>query len=109
MIESARILGAMLVPFGAFLATEAMDVERWVGGGIIVAAGIFLVRWSLKTSERVESTYVKALAAANSRAERCEKECVEVRQLYETERTLRMQLEQQGITDRRHDPRQEEQ
>lgn len=103
----ANLVGVMLVPVGAFIAADSADVERWVGGGVIVAAGVFLVRWALKTSERVESTYLKALTAANERADRAEKSRMEYQIMYETERELRMQLEQRGMTDRRHDPRED--
>lgn len=99
------IVGTAIATFGAFVAADSSDVERFVGGGIIVTAGVLLVRWALKTSERVESTYVQALASANSRAERCEKECGDLRRMYDQERTLRIQLEQQGMSNRRTDPR----
>lgn len=90
-----------MVGVGTFIGLAADDMERYIGGGVVVLAGVFMVRWALRTSERVEATYHGALQAAYDRAAAAEAEADRYQRLYETERELRVALEQSGLADRR--------
>lgn len=112
LIAGHWVGGAMLFA-GTWLITQAnLDaVDRYVGGSIIVIAGAFIIRWVLKTSERVEATWTKAVGVAEHRAEVAEERCEKMRKAideltlkYEQERQLRISLEGMGLIDRRRKP-----
>lgn len=103
-------VGGSMVFLGAWMLAQATldNAERFVGGSIIVIVGAFIIRWVLKTSERVESTWSGALIAANERAEKSEARCLKYQEeidaaesKYDQERKLRISLEESGLTDRR--------
>jgi hypothetical protein len=103
-------IGGSMVIIGSWILAQATldNVERFVGGSIIVIVGAFIIRWVLKTSERVEATWSGALEAANIRAEKAELRCVKYQEeidlaeaKYDQERQLRISLEERGLTDRR--------
>ena len=109
-IHVGNYIGSVMVFVGAWtLAQASLDnVERYIGGSIIIVVGAFIIRWVLKTSERVEATWSGALVAANDRAERAEARCLSLQKRldemgtkYATERSLRLSLEERGLTDRR--------
>lgn len=109
-IYAGHWAGGSMVIFGAWvLAQTTLDnAERFLGGSIIVIVGAFIIRWVLKTSERVEAIWSGALEAANCRAEEAEKRCThlteerdEASRRYDQERKLRISLEEHGIEDRR--------
>lgn len=113
-----NLIGGVFVFTGSWLVAQATfdTVERFIGGSVILVAGILIIRWVLKTSERVEKYWTGALAAATDRAEKAEiradrsrEECDEIRKERDnalsalaTERALRVSLEESGLTDRRN-------
>jgi len=103
-------VGGSMVVIGSWMLAQATldNVERFIGGSIIIVVGAFIIRWVLKTSERVEATWSGALEAANMRAEKAEARCMkyqhevdEVEAKYDVERKLRISLEERGPGDRR--------
>jgi hypothetical protein len=117
-IYAGHWIGGSMVIFGTWLmAQSALDnVERYVGGSLVIVVGSLIIRWVLKTSERVEALWSGALLAANERAtkseeraDRCEERCIKYQHeidmaeaKYDQERLLRISLEEKGIADRRH-------
>ena len=103
-------IGGAMVIIGSYILAQATldNAERFLGGSIIVIVGAFIIRWVLKTSERVEATWSGALVAANDRAEKAEARCLKYQQevdiaeaKYDVERKLRISLEERGLGDRR--------
>lgn len=108
-----QMIGGALLAIGTWILAQASfdNVERLAVGSIVIVAGTLIVRWVLKTSERVEATWSGAVKAANERAAVCEtaaqalrKENDELRIKYDRERALRISLEESGMQDRRHPP-----
>jgi hypothetical protein len=108
-----QMIGGAMLAMGAWILSQATfdNVERIAVGSIVIVAGTLIVRWVLKTSERVEATWSGAVKAANERAMACEqtaetlrKENEELRVKYDRERALRISLEESGMQDRRHPP-----
>jgi len=101
-----QLVAAMMMTAGAWVmavvAIDAQDVTAGAVGVALLGAGMALVKWTLKTSERVEATYVGAITAAEERAARSEVAEERWRNLYEQERELRLSLEKAGLTDRRN-------
>lgn len=106
-------LGGLFLLTGLWIMSQATidNIERFAVGSIVIAAGMLIVRWVLKTSERVEATWSGAVKAANERAERAEARNItlqsekdEVQRKYDQERALRISLEESGLRDRRHPP-----
>jgi len=117
-IYAGHWVGGSMVIFGSwFMAQTSLDnAERYIGGSIIIVVGSLIIRWVLKTSERVEAFWSGALIAANERAaksderaDRAEERCLKYQHeidmaeaKYDQERLLRISLEEKGIADRRH-------
>lgn len=108
-----QMIGGAMLALGTWILSQATfdNVERIAVGSIVIVAGTLIVRWVLKTSERVEATWSGAVKAANDRAAACEltaeglrKENDELRMKYDKERALRISLEESGMQDRRHPP-----
>ena len=97
-------IGGAFVITGAFILAQATfdNLERGVVGATILAAGTLIIRWVLKTSERVEEIWSNAVESAEHRAEEAEKRCEEMVVKYDHERQLRISLEECGLVDRRH-------
>lgn len=110
-VVGGQLIGGAMLALGTWILAQATfdNVERIAVGSIVIAAGTLIVRWVLKTSERVEATWSGAVKAANERAMACEavseslrKENEELRVKYDKERALRISLEESGMQDRRH-------
>lgn len=104
---NAALAGTWLI-----MQAQAADIERWLGGSVLLLVSVYLVRWALKVSAANEASTRSALDACNKRAEQAEARLDEVYRKYDTERRLRLDLEALGCTDerhheRRHDPREE--
>ena len=108
-----QMIGGAMLALGAWILSQATfdNVERLAVGSIVILAGTLIVRWVLKTSERVEATWSGAVKAANDRAIACEatsdqlrRENEELRLKYDKERSFRISLEESGLQDRRHPP-----
>jgi len=97
--------GGLLLLGSAVLAQATFDnVERGVVGVTILGVGALVVRWVLKTSERVEQIWSNAVASAEHRADEAERRCGEMTAKYDQERRYRIALEESGMQDRRHPP-----
>jgi len=108
---AGQMVGAMFLTVGAWVmavvAVDAQDVGAGVVGVALLGAGMALVKWTLKTSERVEATYVGAITAAEQRAANEKADAEHWRNLYENERELRLSMERAGLSNRRKPGRQE--
>jgi hypothetical protein len=97
-------IGGLFVVAGAAILAQATfdNLERGVVGATILAAGTLIIRWVLRTSERVEEIWSNAVATAERRAEEAEKRCEGMTLRSDHERQLRISLEECGLVDRRH-------
>lgn len=101
--------GALVFIGSAILSQVTVDgIEKGVVGAAILGAGALIIRWVLKTSERVEEIWSNAVAtereatvAANRRADEAEHRRDEMTVKYDRERQLRMALEERGLINRR--------
>lgn len=125
-----------MISFGAGMTTiaqgvltpDASTVERWVGGGTLVAVAILIVHWSRQMGKDIRETLTTSLtkvqatldqtieildkerdawgseraSLADERAQ-LRQELVEVYAHLKEERNLRISLERAGVTERRTD------
>ena len=84
-----QILGVSMVAVGSLVAIGAAATPSEYATGVIgigvLTAGMVLVRWTLRTSERVESTFIGAIAAAEARAVAAEEDAERWRLRYHDE------------------------
>lgn len=123
LASAGTVMGMAIMTFGqAIIDPSATAVERYVGGGILLAVAVIIVRWTFNliviVRDNAEADRKAALeksrqdhAAALEREsmllnqmEQMARQLAESNQALTTERSLRMSLEKAGIHDRREPP-----
>lgn len=103
VIQLGQAIAGALLATGLWTVAQSTigtELERYIGGGILVVVALAIVRWVTQASERIESLWTGAVNLATERAERAEDRIEELehtvdelRRKLDNERVLRASFE----------------